>query len=246
MRLFPRRWLPHEAERRQAIRERSARLGGANVEDIILGANDGVITTFAIVAGATGGTLSAAAILILGFANIFADGVSMAASNYLGKRSRRDYVESERQMESWEIDHVPDQEKEEIRKIFRDKGVQGKQLECVVGAITGNKVTWLDTMMALELGLNGNGRPLWRHALFTFIAFTIAGFVPLMPYILYQGAHRFEISAAVAAVTLFAAGALRTLITRVNWLRGGIEMLAVGTVAGTVAFVVGRLVALAS
>lgn len=246
MRLFLRRWLPREAARRQAIRERAERLGGANVEDIILGANDGIITTFAIVAGATGGALSNTVILILGFANIFADAVSMGASNYLGKRSRRDYIESERRMESWEIDHVPNQEEEEIRSIFRDKGLQGERLECVVDAITSSKTTWLDTMMALELGLYENAGPLWRHGVFTFSAFAIAGFVPLIPYILYQGAYRFEMSAAVAAVTLFVAGALRTFITGVNWLRGGLEMLAVGSAAGIVAFMVGRLVSLAT
>jgi len=244
MRLFLRRWLTREAARRQAQRARAERLGGVFVEDIILGANDGVITTFAIIAGATGGALSNTVILILGFANIFADAVSMGASNYLGKRSRRDYIVSERQMEAWEIENTPAQEREEIRNIFKEKGLDGEKLDCVVDAITSNKTTWLDTMMALELGLYEDPGPLLKHGITTFLAFAAAGLVPLMPYLFFSGINCFWISIVTAAITLFTTGALRTLITGINWLRGGLEMLTVGSLAGSVAYLVGRIVAL--
>lgn len=246
MRLFLSRWQTHEAARRQAQRARAERLGGVFVEDIVLGANDGIITTFAIIAGATGGALNNTVVLILGFANIFADAVSMGASNYLGKRSRKDYIESERQMEAWEIENMPSQEREEIRNIFHEKGLEGDRLESVVDAITSNKTTWLDIMMSLELGLYEHTGPVWKHGVTTFLAFVAAGLIPLMPYLFCRGTYCFQMSVATAAVALFMTGALRTLITGINWLRSGFEMLLVGTLTGSIAYLVGKLVAMAA
>jgi VIT1/CCC1 family predicted Fe2+/Mn2+ transporter len=211
---------------------------------MVLGANDGIITTFAVVAGATGGTLSTSVILILGFANLFADGVSMAASNFLGKLSRRDYVRSERETEEWEINYTPEEEKEEVRSLFRERGLSKDQLDAVVDAITQNRSAWLDVMMTMELGLSEDTSSPLKHGLATFSAFVIAGLAPLIPYLLYSGSRCFPISIAAAGVTLFISGVLRTLITGVNWLRGGIEMLAVGSVAAAIAYGIGRLIAM--
>ena len=233
----------HELARRQALRARANYLGGIKVEDLVLGANDGIITTFAVVAGATGGNLGPLVILVLGFANLFADSVSMGASNYLGKRSKRDYIRSQREMEDWEIEHTPDQEKEEVRRIFQEKGLQGEQLESVVNAIIANKSAWLDVMMTLELGLaENNGTPI-KHGLATSLAFMVAGIVPLLPYLFISIETKcFLVSAVMTVVTLFIVGALRTLITGVNWIRSGLEMLGVGSAASVVAYIVGRAI----
>src|SRR3989337_3094736 len=79
---------------------------GTYIKDLIYGANDGIITTFAVVAGATGASLSPMVVIILGFANLLADGVSMGAGNYLGIKSERDYQRAQRKKEEWEIDHL--------------------------------------------------------------------------------------------------------------------------------------------
>lgn len=245
MRVFWRHNRPsREAIRRhEARRQRAEALGGPHVEDFVFGANDGIITTFAIVAGATGGALGTIVILILGFANLLADGVSMGASNYLAKRSRNDYIDSQREMEEWEVDHMPEQEKDEVRRIFQEKGIEGEQLDAVVEAITQNRPAWIDIMMTHELGLVDGGSPPIKHGLATFGAFVVAGFVPLVPYLFCSGESCFVFSAAAAGVTLFATGALRTLITGINWARGGLEMLGVGSIAAGVAYGVGRLIA---
>ncbi|HOM72252.1 MAG TPA: VIT1/CCC1 transporter family protein [Armatimonadota bacterium] len=234
---------PYEAALRRARRERAERLGGIHVEDMVLGANDGIITTFAVVAGATGGSLSTAVILILGFANLFADAVSMGTSNYLGKRSRRDYVEAQREMEEWEVHHTPEDEKQEIRDIFQKKGLENGELDTVVDAITQNRSAWVDVMMSMELGLAESPSSPWKHGMTTAVAFIIAGLVPLIPYLFCSGTVCFGISAVAAAIMLFTTGALRTLITGVNWLRGGLEILGVGSAAALIAYGVGRLIA---
>ena len=95
---------------------------GGYLRDFVYGANDGIITTFAVVAGVAGANLSASVVLILGFANLLADGFSMAMSNYLGEKSNRDFVATERGREEWEVERLPEEEREEIRKIYRAKG----------------------------------------------------------------------------------------------------------------------------
>ena len=86
-----------------------------SIEDFVYGATDGAVTTFAVVAGVVGAALSPSIILILGFANLFADGFSMAIGNYLVSKSQNEYMEKERRREEWEIDNLVEQEKQEIR-----------------------------------------------------------------------------------------------------------------------------------
>jgi VIT1/CCC1 family predicted Fe2+/Mn2+ transporter len=245
MHQFSRRDDPYRAEirRHEARRKLAEQLGGIYVEDFVFGANDGIITTFAVVSGAIGGNLGSTVIEILGFANLFADGVSMGASNYLGKRSKRDYISSQRRMEEWEVEHLPAQETQEIKQILIRMGLEGEQLDNLVEAITRNKTAWVNLMMSEELGLSEDTDSPLRHGTATLGAFVVAGSVPLVPYMFCSGTLCFIISAILTGVALFAAGALRTLITGVNWLRGGLEMLGVGSAAAFVAYAVGRVIA---
>ena len=160
------------------------------IRDIVYAANDGIVTTFAVVAGVRGAEMNSIAILALGLANLAADGLSMALGNYLGIKSER----------AAELAH----EYQEL----------------------------VETVHAT------------KHAAVTWAAFVVAGLVPLVPFMLGTSARwSFHVSVAATAVTMFAAGALRTLVTKRRALRGGIEMLGVGVVAGGAAFTVGRLVA---
>ena len=122
--------------------------------DAVLGSIDGCVTTFAVVAGAVGGGLPGNVIIILGVANLVADGFSMGASNYLGVKSQTDAVERKRQMEHRHIEVVPEGEREEIRQIFARKGYQGDTLERIVEVITNDERRWVETMLAEEHGLD--------------------------------------------------------------------------------------------
>ncbi len=216
---------------------------GKYIGDLVYGANDGIITTFAVVAGASGAVLSPAVIIILGFANILADGVSMGASNYLGKRSEQDFAKAQLQKEDWEIDHLRELEIQEVRDIYKNKGFLGKDLDKAVSIITSNRKVWLDTMMKDELGIivEEKDDPK-KHGMVTFSAFVVAGLFPLLPFIFPQVPNAFFLSSLIGAATLFTVGALRTLITTVSWWRGGIEMLLVGSVAASIAYIVGAVI----
>lgn len=217
---------------------------GGYLRDAVYGANDGIITTFAVVAGVAGADLSATVVLILGFANLFADGFSMAMSNYLGEKSNRDYVASERAREAWEVEHLPEEEKKEIYNLYYAKGLRGENLDKVVDTITADKKLWVDEMMIGELKMipdSSDNHP-WKNAGVTFISFLIAGLVPLLPYLAGAGAQKtFPYAITATIIVLFTVGSLRTLLTHRQWWRSGFEMLGVGAVASGVAYAVGDL-----
>lgn len=230
-----------EYQRQEALFHRHTT--GKYIGDIIYGANDGIITTFAIVAGAAGAGFPSSVVIILGIANILADGISMGASNYLGGRSEQDYAKAQRAKEEWEIEHLPELEIEEIKEIFEKKGFKGKELDRTVKTITSNRQVWLETMMRDELGIiEDEADDPKKHGFVTFGAFVAAGIIPLLPYLLPNLPEQFTTSIALAALTLFIVGASRTLVTAVAWLKGGLEMFIVGSAAAAVAYFVGNYI----
>lgn len=175
----------HPAGRTRARAERY-------IGDLIYGANDGIITTFAIVAGVAGAALSPRIVIVLGVANLLADGFSMAASNVLAIRSRA------------AVDRRDGDADDEAPRAL-------------------------------------------RHGTATFVAFVVAGSVPLLAYILPAPAERrFALATVLTLLTLFVVGAARTLVTRGRWWRDGLEMLAIGALAAAVAWGVGRFLAVAT
>ncbi len=219
---------------------------GAYIGEAVYGALDGVVTTFAVVAGVAGAKLSAGVVLILGFANLVGDGLSMAVGSYLSTKSRREYQQSERQREYWEVENYPEGEAHEVREIYRKKGFEGEDLDRAVKVITANKDIWVETMMNEELGIiEEEGHPFF-NGLSTFIAFIVAGFVPLLSYVLGLASpgitqFSFEISILLTAITLFAVGSLKVLVTQTVWWKSGAEMLLVGGATALGAYLVGYL-----
>src|SRR5262245_6494160 len=154
------------------------------LRDWIYGGIDGSITTFAVVTGVAGAQLSTWVILALGFANLFADGFSMAASNFLGTKAEHDDWHRLERIENRHIDVAPEGEREEVRQIFELKGFKGVDLERVVDLMTANRERWVQTMLTHEYGLPHEVRSPWIAAICTFTAFLACGLVPLFPYVL--------------------------------------------------------------
>lgn len=161
------------------------------LKSAVFGANDGIITTFAVVAGVAGAGLPARVILILGLANIVADGISMALGDYIGERSEHRF-----------------------RNGYRSKIL----------------------------------RNMWHTGVVTFFAFLLAGALPLVPYILRSvglpipSGHEFALSVFATAFALFMVGSLRTILIKGSWLKNGLEMLAVGSIAAGTAYAISAVV----
>ena len=231
-----------DEHRPEEIRARLSRpVGEGPLGDFVLGGVDGVVTTFAVVAGSAGGQLTVAAVIILGLANLVADGFSMGISNYLGTRSRQQAVMRARADELWQLDAHPQGEREEIREIFARKGFRGETLDRIVEVITSDREVWVDTMMAEELKLSEvSARPA-RAGLVTFAAFSVCGFVPLLPFVLGGGGFEtgFRVSLLLAAATFFALGVAKGAVLGLPRIRSGVQTFAIGGGAAILAYAVG-------
>ncbi|ODN30791.1 hypothetical protein A4H02_04065 [Fervidobacterium thailandense] len=219
---------------------------GKYIGQAVYGASDGIVTTFAAISGVAGANLSPTVALIVGLANLFADGLSMAIGDYLSEKSEKDYIKAERERELWEVEHLPEAEKLEVREIYKRKGLSGEKLEALVDAITSNKELWIETMLHEELGLFEDDTSPLKSALVTFFSFIIAGFMPLVTYVFastwsFIANHQFMLSCVITAATLFFVGALRQVVTGVKWYKGGLEMLFVGGTSAAVAYFIGWL-----
>ena len=213
---------------------------GRYLSDAVLGGIDGCVTTFAVVAGAVGAGFPTAVALVLGFANLVADGFSMAVSNYEAIDARRDLVDGLRRAEAWHIDRIPEGEREEIREIFRQKGFGGALLEQVVDTICSNRDLWIETMLAEEHGVEKDITHPLRSALATFAAFLAIGALPLLPLFAPLAlVQQFVLSALIAAGVFFAIGMAKGVAYGRRPLRAGLRTLVNGSAAAALAFLVG-------
>jgi len=233
----------------EAVRRRlSAPPSSSYLRDFIYGAIDGAITTFAVVAGVEGADLNASVVLILGGANLIADGFSMAVSNFLGLRAERQQVERARLDEERHVRLIPEGEREEIRQIFAAKGFEGADLERVVEVITADRDLWVSTMLNEELGLGGARPKPLRAGATTFLAFIAVGSLPLFAFAADAIApggltHAFAWSAAMTGVAFFFVGSLKARFVEQAWWRAGLETLIIGGAAAALAYATGAFLA---
>jgi vacuolar iron transporter family protein len=210
------------------------------LRDWIYGGIDGAVTTFAVVSGVVGAGLSPWVILVMGFANLFADGFSMAASNFLGTRAEHDDLKRLEAIEHRHIDLDPEGEREEVRQIFRGKGFTGEDLTRLVHLITSDRAGWVRTMLTEEYGLPQQVRSPWLAAITTFSAFLVCGLVPLLPY-LFGRQDPLALSIVMTGIVFFGIGSLKSWWSMTVWWRSGLSTLAVGVIAAGLAYAVGLL-----
>jgi len=225
----------------EAIRERLENGSRQNyLRDFVYGGIDGAVTTFAVVAGTIGANLPIHIILILGGANLVADGFSMAASNYLGTRAE---LEDYRRIELIEAKHIemdPEGEREEVRQIYAAKGFEGSDLENIVEIVTSDNERWIQTMLTEEYGLPRQVRSESAAALSTFVAFVICGSIPLTPFLINVG-EPFPISAFLTGLVFFLIGSAKARWSPAPWWRSGLITFLIGGVAATLAFFAGMI-----
>ena len=216
---------------------------GPVIHDIVYGGNDGIVTTFAVVAGTVGADLPHYVVIILGLANLFADGISMATGSFLSIKSEMDQYKRLRKEELQEIEEVPDMEREEVRLAYAKKGFTGKDLDTVVDTLTADKELWADIMMHEEHGISEDSasQPV-LHGFMTFISFIIFGAIPLLPFIFGASLdNKFEVAAVSTFFALVLLGLTRSVVTKERLLRGPIEIVSVGALGAIVAYIVGVL-----
>ena len=214
--------------------------------EFVYGGIDGSITTFAVVAGSAGANLDISVVLILGFANLLADGFSMSVGSYLSAKSERDNYQKHKNIEYWEVDNIPEKEREEVREIFAEKGLEGKLLEDVVDVITSDRDRWVDVMMKDELNMIKDQKSPFLTGATTFFSFILVGFIPLISYVMESTAlnafdNLFQTSCIFTAIAFILIGYLKAVVNRTGKWRGMLETLFLGGIAAVISYFVGDI-----
>ncbi|HKI17683.1 MAG TPA: VIT1/CCC1 transporter family protein [Isosphaeraceae bacterium] len=222
---------------REEIKERLARdTHGNYLRDWIYGGIDGTITTFAIVAGVFGADLPGTVVLVLGLANLIADGFAMGAGNYSATKADLDDYGRLLAIERKHIAVEPSGEREEIRQIFGLKGFSGAELERIVDVISSDEDLWAKTMAVEEYGLSPPVKRPILAALNTFAAFVLCGLVPLVSYLI---AYRLAWCVVATGLVFFGIGAAKSRWSLAGWAKSGFETLLIGMGAAGLSFLIG-------
>lgn len=231
----------------QAIHHQNNEFGKLQeyLREFVYGGIDGAVTTFAVVAGGYGANLEPGILIILGFANLLADGFSMSVGAYLSAKSERDNYDKHEKIEYWEIENLPETEREEIEEIYREKGFKGDLLNQIVDHICSDKDLWVSEMMKDELGMMKDTKSPFKIGLATLISFIMVGFIPLLIYLwdffFPSEINTFLWTSILTGIAFLIVGWLKGIVNQTSTLRSIIETVGLGLLAAIVAFYVGDI-----
>src|SRR5215470_2880234 len=209
----------------------------ASVRDVVIGMADGLTVPFALAAGITGAVAATAnatrLVVTAGLAEIAAGSIAMGLGGYLAARTDQDHYESEREREVRETVELPDEEREEVARVFREYGLAERDIAPVVEAIASDQKRWVDFMMRFELSLEEPEPKRARNSAATIaISYIVGGLVPLAPYILLSDLlTALSVSVAVTLVALFVFGCVKGKLTGISPWRGGAQTVLIGGLA---------------
>ncbi len=215
----------------------------AVVTDIVIGMSDGLTVPFALAAGLSGAVSSTSIIVIAGLAEIAAGSIAMGLGGYLAGKTEIDHYNAEQKREEWEVDHLPEKEKEEVREIFADMGMSPETQKIVVEEMAKDKQKWVEFMMRYELGLEKpNPKRARNSALNIGLSYIAGGLVPLAPYFFVdQPVDGLKLSAVITVICLFIFGYFKAKATGQPAFAGAIRVMLIGSVAAAAAFFIARL-----
>ena len=218
--------------------------GSETVRDVVLGMSDGLTVPFALAAGLSGAVASSRVVLVAGVAELAAGAIAMGLGGYLAAKSESDTWRSELRREHEEVEDLPAEEKEEVRKVFKAWGLDGDVLEQATEAVCSDRDRWVEFMMREELHLSEPDPKRARVSALTIGGSYVAGgAIPLAPY-LFPVAITTALEASVA-VTLAALGLFGAFKGRLTGRPAGAEALRtvlVGALASGAAYTLARLI----
>lgn len=214
--------------------------------EFVYGGIDGCVTTFAVVAGSTGAHFHSNIIIVLGLANLLADGLSMSIGSFLSSKTEAHYYQKNKRTEDWSVENKPEEERDEIRKIYEEKGFKGEILQKIVKVITSNKQLWVEEMMKDELKMLEPLKSPLKKGLATYISFITIGLIPLAVYLidLFLDDNKmplFFISCALTFCAFILIGYLKSHLNQISRIKGISETVFLGGIAAFVSFIAGTV-----
>lgn len=224
--------------------EYQAHIGGSRqyMRDVILGVNDGLVSTFLLVSAVVGGGLDATQVLLTAVAGALAGMISMSIGEYLATKSQDEVFEAEIALEKIHLRDHRQHEKDQLSDMLGDMGLEGDDLETVVEIIDGNDTAMLNMHAALEFGVvDAERRNPYAAAVASGFLFLAGALPSVIPFAIWDDTTTALLAAAVlSGIGLFLVGAIKTLQTKKGWLLSGGENLILGLAAGVLSFFVGR------
>jgi VIT1/CCC1 family predicted Fe2+/Mn2+ transporter/rubrerythrin len=217
--------------------------GGGGVRDMIFGANDGLVSTLAFVAGVVGAITNPSIVLLAGIAELFAGTISMAVGSYQSSKSELEVLERESRRKKAKKGKTPEEEREELIKFYEAEGFKRGEAQTIVDRIIKEKELPLQAATIEQLGLAPEelGNPV-KAGVLCGVSFGLAALVPILPFVLPIGIWDALIASVIGTVaTLFGVGAMKTIFSRRNWVRSGLEMMGIGASAAAITYVIGTL-----
>jgi predicted membrane protein (TIGR00267 family) len=220
--------------------------GGGGVRDMIFGANDGLVSTLAFVAGVFGAITNPSIVLLSGIAELFAGTISMAVGSYQSSKSELEVLEKESQRKKVKKGTTAEEERDELIKFYEAEGFKKGEAEAIVDRIVKKKElpTQVGTLEELGLAPEELGSPV-KAGVLCGISFGLAAMVPILPFAFPVSSWDALIASIIATMaTLFGVGAMKTIFSRKNWVRSGLEMMVIGASAAAITYVIGTLFSL--
>jgi vacuolar iron transporter family protein len=217
---------------------------GNFVRDMVIGMADGLTVPFALAAGLSGAVASTQLIVVGGLAEIAAGSIAMGLGGYLAARGDAEHYEQEKAREYREIKEIPEEEKAEVSRVFKEYGLPADESARVAEALSHHPDAWVDFMMRFELGLE-EPDPKRAHTSAATIAgaYIAGGFIPLLPYMALRNAYEgLILSAIVTLAALGVFGFIKGRFTGSPALRSAVQTVVIGGVAAAAAFLLAKLI----
>jgi VIT1/CCC1 family predicted Fe2+/Mn2+ transporter len=226
------------------IESRHRALGAGNaLRASVLGANDGLVSNLALVAGFAGAAPEQGVIVLAGIAGLLAGASSMALGEWISVTSSREAAEAQIEAEREELRLNPKAEREELALIYQAKGLPQREAEALADVLLKDPEHALATLAREELGIvpEDLGSP-WAAAIASFVLFALGAIVPVLPFFFGAGTVSVAASAAASGAGLFVLGAGITLLTgRPAW-RSGMRQVTLGLAAAAITYLVGGVI----
>jgi len=214
--------------------------GGGGVRDVIFGANDGLVSILALVAGVYGAITENHPILIAGIAGAVAGAISMGAGAYLSAKSEKEVTEKESDRKGIRRKGNPEEEREKLVRFYQARGFKRRDAEAVADRVALQVESKESYTIGEEIGLTSEESwPPVKAALFTGLSFAVVSLIPVLPFV-FMEVNPAVITATVASIAcLFIVGASKAIFTRKSWIKSGVEMMAIGASASVVTYAIG-------
>jgi VIT1/CCC1 family predicted Fe2+/Mn2+ transporter len=216
---------------------------GKNLRDLVFGLEDGLVSTMGSVVGIAAGSTDRRVVILSGIVIVAVEALSMAAGTFLSSKSHCEMLEKKIREEEVEIETHPEEEREELRQMYQARGFSPEEVAILVKRITSDKKLWLEEMMAKELQIGKAELTEPKEgALVMGVAYVIGGMVPVVPFFFLPLGLASIVSVAATLSCLFMVGNRKAAFTGQSPWRGGLEMLAVSSLAALLGYAIGRLV----